>query len=141
MTASSSTKSAFSSLPADNERGIADVLAQEGKDVKAVEPVTRADGVTLRTYDATVNGEATEFKTLTGSTPNTIKNALNSASGQFDGIGVGETRNAVLDARGSPLTESEAQASLDRWVHINRFKAVSLDNIRIIGNGWNITWP
>ncbi|NKY35945.1 hypothetical protein HGA13_23135 [Nocardia speluncae] len=89
-----------------------------------------AEGTT-RTPDALVNGTPTEFKTLNeGASNNTVKNALDSASGQAP--------NAIINAKHSGISQDEAQRGL------NRFLGASPDTmttVRIIGDGWEINWP
>ncbi|WP_068057238.1 CdiA C-terminal domain-containing protein [Nocardia xishanensis] len=107
------------------ERKIADLLADEGKDVKGVPEGAQ------RTPDATVDGVPTEFKTLTdGASNSTVKNALNSASGQ--------AQSAIIDGRGSGITEDEARRGLNRFLGASPGK---MTNIRIVGDGWEIVWP
>ena len=107
------------------EREIAEILANEGKDVKGV-----AEGAT-RTPDALVNGTPTEFKTLNeGASNNTVKNALNSASGQAP--------NAIINAKHSGISQDEAQRGLNRFLGASPDK---MTTVRIIGEGWEIDWP
>ncbi|MEU9617407.1 hypothetical protein AB0D56_38785, partial [Streptomyces sp. NPDC048209] len=81
------------------ERKVADLLAGEGRHVKAVLE-SRKDG--QRTYDALVDGVPTEFKSLRpGATSGTVKNQLNSAKGQ--------AMDAIVDARGSGRVEAAAR--------------------------------
>ncbi|MGP8161817.1 MAG: hypothetical protein ACLQGJ_11480 [Candidatus Dormibacteria bacterium] len=120
------------------ELRIAEVLANEGDTVAAVCPTND-----VRTYDAVVNGRPTEFKTVNGpkggvATNVTVRSALSSANGQFGTITPGQMSNVVLDSRGSGLTEAEAERGLQRWLGTGRNR---LDTIRIIGDGWGITWP
>ncbi|MFE4055906.1 PrsW family intramembrane metalloprotease [Streptomyces sp. NPDC059096] len=111
------------------ERKIADLLKSEGKKVKA-QAESRESGV--RTADAAVDGVQTEFKSLDpGATSNTVKNQLNSAKGQ--------ARDAVLDSRGSGLDEEAAREGLGKFLRNN--PPGRMDNIRIVGDGFNITWP
>ncbi len=96
-----------------------------------------------RMYDALVDGQPTEFKTLTGpprgsATNVTVRSALKSANGQFGSLKPGETANSILDGRESNLTEVEAQRGLRRWLGAGRNR---LTTIRIIGAGWEISWP
>ncbi|WP_367947004.1 hypothetical protein [Nocardia donostiensis] len=65
-----------------------------------------------------------------GASNNSVKNALNSAKGQAD--------SAILDARGSGLTQQEAQRGLGRFLGANPDK---MKSIRIVGDGWEIVWP
>ncbi|WP_280334917.1 hypothetical protein [Nocardia wallacei] len=112
----------------DRERRIADLLAEEGKNVKAV-PESTTPG--QRTADATVDGTPTEFKSLDpGASNSTVKNQLNSAQGQSD--------HAILDARGSGLTQEEARRGLDRYLGASPGR---MSNVRIVGDGWEIRWP
>ncbi|GAA2418704.1 CdiA C-terminal domain-containing protein [Mycolicibacterium llatzerense] len=110
------------------ERKVADLLADEGKEVKALK---EADSPGQRTPDALVDGKPTEFKSLSeGATNTTVKNALNSAKGQAD--------NAVIDGRASGISKEEAQRGLDRFLGANPDR---MTNIRIVGDGWEILWP
>ncbi|MFI6171679.1 hypothetical protein ACIBCN_33210 [Nocardia sp. NPDC051052] len=107
------------------ERKIADLLADEGKDVKAVK-----EGVD-RTPDSTVDGVPTEFKSLdVGASNATVKNALNSASGQAE--------YAIIDARASGISQEEAQRGLNRFLGASPDK---MKGVRIVGDGWEINWP
>jgi hypothetical protein len=120
------------------ERRTAELLAGEGDTVEAVTPQQE-----VRTYDALVNGQPTEFKTLTGpkdglATNVTVRSALSSADGQFGALKADQTSNAVLDGRSSGLTEAEAERGLRRWLGTGRNR---LHTIRIIGDEWEITWP
>ncbi|MEV3962499.1 hypothetical protein AB0M34_16625 [Nocardia sp. NPDC050193] len=89
------------------EKDIAEILAGEGNDVKAIPESTE------RTPDAEVNGVPTEFKTLDeGASNNTVKNALNSAKGQAE--------NVVINARDSGISQDEAQRGLNRFLGANQ---------------------
>jgi uncharacterized protein YukE len=112
----------------DRELKIAEDLKSEGKDVTAI-PESKVPGV--RTPDAEVDGVPTEFKSLdSGAGSNTVKNQLGSAQGQAP--------NAIIDARGSGLSESDAQLGLRRYLGANPGK---MTYIRIIGDGYSIEWP
>ena len=112
----------------DRELKIAEDLKSEGKNIKAI-PESTEPGV--RTPDAEVDGVPTEFKSLdSGAGPGTVKNQLGSAQGQAP--------TAVIDARGSGLSESDAQLGLRRYLGANPGK---MTYIRIIGDGYNIEWP
>ncbi len=96
-----------------------------------------------RMYDALVDGQPTELKTLTGppggsATNVTVRSALKNANGQFGTSPVGRAANAVLDGRKSGLIEVEAQRGLQRWLGAGRNR---LTAIRIIGAGWEVSWP
>ncbi|WP_405167276.1 hypothetical protein OG203_20630 [Nocardia sp. NBC_01499] len=107
------------------ERKIADLLADEGKDVKSVK-----EGVN-RTPDSTVDGVPTEFKSLDEGASNvSVKNALNSAGGQAE--------HAIIDARASGISQEEAQRGLNRFLGASPDK---MKGVRIVGNGWEINWP
>ncbi len=71
------------------EQGIADLLLVEGNTVVPIE----ASGV-AKSADALVNGVEAEFKTITGTGANTLKNAIQEAAQQGDLI--------VVDARKVP---------------------------------------
>ncbi|MHC9293482.1 hypothetical protein ACRCUN_13500 [Mycobacterium sp. LTG2003] len=110
------------------ERKVADLLADEGKEVRSVK---EAETPGQRTPDAIVDGKPTEFKTLGEDASNsTVKNALNSAKGQAD--------NAIIDGRGSGISQEEARRGLDRFLGVNPERMTS---IRIVGDGWEIVWP
>lgn len=110
------------------ERRIAEYLASEGP---AVVAISEGYGVHGRTPDAQVDAVSVEFKSLDpGASDRTVKAALNSAKGQ--------ARHAVIDARGSGLTEDEAQRGIRRFFgtpHGNR-----MDAVLIIGNNYSIDW-
>ncbi|MGY5311641.1 WXG100-like domain-containing protein [Nocardia gipuzkoensis] len=110
------------------EKRIADLLADEGKEVKAIK---ESDVKGQRTYDATVDGVPTEFKSLDpGAGNSAVKNALNSAKGQAD--------HAVIDSRASGLTREEAQRGLSRFLGANPSR---MKSVRIVGDSWEINWP
>src|SRR2546422_9151059 len=82
------------------ERRIAEVLAAEGKDVKALPeslmPYTRS-------ADALVAGRLTEFKSLApGAGSGTMRNTINQSI-----KGGGQARDIIIDARSSGLTPME----------------------------------
>jgi Contact-dependent growth inhibition CdiA C-terminal domain len=110
------------------ERRIADYLAAGGLTVISV---SEGFGIHGRTPDACANGVPVEFKTLDpGASDRTVKAALNSAKGQ--------ARNAVIDARGSGLTEDQADTGIRRFAgtpHGDR-----LDAVLIIGDDYIIDW-
>ncbi len=107
------------------EYRIAAVLAGEGKYVKAI-----AEDNINRTPDAEVDGHAVEFKSLEpGADNSTIKNRLNEAKKQAD--------RAILDTRGSGMSEDEARRGLARFLGTN----ARMTEIRIMGDGWDIHWP
>lgn len=111
------------------ERRIAETLQTEGRSVKALKESQVAG---RKTPDAVVDGVPTEFKTLEpGAAPNSVKNTLNTAKKQ--------ARDAVVDARGSGLAESGAREGLDKFLHNN--PPGRMNSIRIIGDGYTITWP
>ncbi|WP_143645223.1 PrsW family glutamic-type intramembrane protease [Streptomyces antioxidans] len=119
------TEKAFS----PKERRIAETLQSEGKDVKALKE-SPVDGI--KTPDALVDGVPTEFKTLQpGAASNAVKNTLNTAKKQ--------SRDAVVDARGSGLDESAAREGMGKFLRNNPPGRMS--SIRIIGDGYNINWP
>ncbi|MGQ4515731.1 CdiA C-terminal domain-containing protein [Streptomyces sp. DW26H14] len=111
------------------ERRIADTLKDEGRNVKALKESSESG---VRTPDAEVDGRPTEFKSLDeGATPNTVKNQLNSAKGQ--------ARDAIIDTRGSGLNEEGAREGLVKFLRNN--PPDRMNQIRIIGDGYDITWP
>ncbi|MEU6218300.1 hypothetical protein ABZ845_12395 [Streptomyces sp. NPDC047022] len=113
----------------DRERKIAELLKGEGKHVKAVKE-SDVDGE--RMPDSTVDGVDTEFKSLDeGASQNTVKNALNSAKGQ--------ARDAIIDARGSGLSADEARAGIAKFLRNN--PPGRMNNIRVVGDGYDIIWP
>lgn len=110
------------------ELKIAELLQSEGKTVKAV-PESTVDGQKM--YDALVDGVPTEFKSLEpGSNNAALKGALNKAKKQAS--------DAIVDCRGSGLTESEAQRGLARFLGANPGR---MNSIRIVGEGFEIDWP
>lgn len=107
------------------EKAIADLLASEGKTVKSLLETNQG-----RTADAEVDGIPTEFKSLViGATNSTVKNLINSS------IRRGQARKIIIDARGSGLTEAEANLGLQRAKNISRGK---IDSVRIIGDGYDL---
>lgn len=110
------------------EHRIAEHLASMGP---AVVSVSEGYGIYGRTADARVNDVPVEFKSLDpGASDRTVKAALNSAKGQ--------ARYAVVDARGSGLTEDQAHRGIRRFSgtpHGNR-----LDAVLVIGDNYNIDW-
>jgi len=60
-----------------------------------------------------------------------VKNQLNSAKGQ--------ARHAIIDARASGLSESAAQEGLGKFLRNN--PPGRMDFIRIVGDGYDITYP
>ncbi|TDC01349.1 hypothetical protein E1284_40215 [Actinomadura bangladeshensis] len=92
-------------------------------------PESKVDRV--RTPDALVDDVPVEFKSLKpGAAPGSIKNALNTAKGQAP--------SAIIDACGSGLTEDGAREGLNRFLRHNPGR---MDSIRILGDGYDITWP
>jgi hypothetical protein len=111
------------------ERRIAEVLAGEGKDVKALPESTIPNE---RSADALVAGRRTEFKSLDpGASSTTIRNTINQSI-----KGGGQARDVIIDARGSGLTPMEAERGLGRVAGITRGK---LDSVRIIGDGYHLS--
>lgn len=109
----------------NKEREVANLLAGEGKTVSAIAPAQR------RTADALVDGIETEFNSLSpGASNRTVKAALTSAKGQ--------ARQAIVDARGSGLTEEEALRGLRRFIGAHPER---MDGVRIVGDGFEVTWP
>jgi hypothetical protein len=110
------------------ERRIAAYLASSGP---AVISVSEGFGAYGRTPDARVDAVPVEFKSLDpGASDRTVKAALNSAKGQ--------ARHAVIDARGSGLTEDEAERGIRRFFgtpHGNR-----MDAVLILGDNYSIDW-
>jgi Contact-dependent growth inhibition CdiA C-terminal domain len=110
------------------ERRIADYLAAGGL---AVASVSEGFGIHGRTPDACADGVPVEFKSLDpGASDRTVKAALNSAKGQ--------ARNTVIDARGSGLTEDQADTGMRRFTgtpHGDR-----LDAVLIVGDDYIIDW-
>jgi len=111
---------------AKREKPIADKLAMEGHNVKALRETGQG-----RQPDALVNGIKTEFKKLEpGANSNTVKGSINDSVRRG-----GQARDIVIDARSSKLSEAEARRGLDRSRAITRGK---LDSARIIGDGYDI---
>jgi hypothetical protein len=111
------------------ERKVAELLESEGKHVKALKE-SEESGV--KTPDAEVDGTPTEFKSLSpGARANTVKNQLNTAKRQ--------ARDAIVDARGTGLGEAEAREGLEKFLRANGRDR--MDTIRIVGDGFDITFP
>lgn len=110
------------------EKRIAELLASEGKHVKA-----KKEREDRRTGDAEVNGVLTEFKTLKpGHGKNSaVKNTINNSIRQG-----GQARHIIIDARSSGLTETEAYRGLARSKNITRGL---IDAVRIIGDGFDLS--
>jgi hypothetical protein len=107
------------------ERSIAELLHAEGSEVSAVAEAAE------RTPSALVDGHPTAFKLLAhGANHQTLTNVLNSATGQAGRI--------VVGARGSGLSEADAQAGLHRFLH-SRPPGVS--HVRIIGDDFDLRHP
>ena len=110
------------------ERRIAEYLASDGP---AVVSVSEGYGAHGRTPDARIDAVPVEFKSLDpGASDRTVKAALNSAKGQ--------ARYAVIDARGSGLTEDEAERGIRRFFgtpHGHR-----MDAVLIVGDNYSIDW-
>jgi hypothetical protein len=108
------------------EREIAELLKDEGKDVKAL---PEKEG--QRNPDAEVDGKPTEFKSPEpGADSATIRNEVNESI-----KGGGQARDIVIDARGTGMTEGEAERGLARVSGIARGR---LDTVRIIGDGFDV---
>ena len=108
------------------ERHIAEVLRDEGRNVKAKREI-RGE----RTGDADVDRKVTEFKSLAfGATNATVRNSINNSIRHS-----GQARHIVIDARNSGLTKVEAERGLMRAKNITRGK---IDSVRIIGDGFDI---
>lgn len=107
------------------ERSIATLLQSEGHTVQSVPESA------VRTPDARVDGVPTEFKSLSpGATDATVKNQLNAAKGQ--------ARSVIIDARGSGLTAAQANQGIARFLGANPGR---VDDVRIIGDGFDIRYP
>ncbi|MFI6862356.1 hypothetical protein ACIBKZ_21105 [Streptomyces sp. NPDC050421] len=111
------------------EREVAELLKSEGKHVRAQVESTE-DGV--RRADAFVDGVETEFKSLEpGASSSTVKNQLNKAKGQ--------ARHAIIDARGSGLSEEAAREGVGKFFRNN--PPGRMDGIRVVGDNFNLTYP
>jgi hypothetical protein len=109
------------------EKKIADMLADEGKNVTAVQPQPGQ-----RTGDALVDGKPTEFKSAQpGATDATIRNEVNNSIRKG-----GQARDIVIDARGSGLARDAAAKGLARARNITRGR---IDSVRVIGDDYDIT--
>jgi hypothetical protein len=109
------------------ERQIAELLASEGKYVKA-----KAEPNGQRMADAEVDGVLTEFKTL--KPPNAINSAVKNTINNSIRDG-GQARHIIIDARGSGLTEFEARRGLARARSITRGL---VEWVRLIGDGFDL---
>jgi hypothetical protein len=102
------------------ERRIAELLAAEGKDVKALPESTMPNE---RAADALVAGRPTEFKSLApGAGSSTIRNTVNHSI-----KGGGQARDIIIDAHG---------CGLSRVAGIARGK---LNSVRIMGDDYNLS--
>ncbi|WP_326592928.1 hypothetical protein [Streptomyces brevispora] len=111
------------------EREVAELLKSEGRHVRAQVEATE-DGV--RRADAFVDGVETEFKSLDpGASSGTVKNQLNKAKGQ--------ARHAIIDARGSGLSEEAAREGVGKFFRNN--PPGRMDGIRVVGDNFNLTYP
>ncbi|MFB7560716.1 CdiA C-terminal domain-containing protein [Streptomyces brevispora] len=111
------------------ERQVAELLKSEGRHVRAQVEATE-DGV--RRADAFVDGVETEFKSLDpGASSGTVKNQLNKAKGQ--------ARHAIIDARGSGLSEEAAREGVGKFFRNN--PPGRMDGIRVVGDNFNLTYP
>jgi hypothetical protein len=109
------------------EKRIAEILKNEGKNIKA-----KAEVPGERTADAEVDGVESEFKSLApGAKNSTVRNSINNSIRRG-----GQSRDMIIDARGSGLTKVEAQRGLARAKNIARGK---IDSVRIIGDSFDIT--
>jgi hypothetical protein len=109
------------------EKRIAEILKNEGKNIKA-----KAEVPGERTADAEVDGVESEFKSLSpGAKNSTVRNSINNSIRRG-----GQSRDMIIDARGSGLTKVEAQRGLARAKNIARGK---IDSVRIIGDSFDIT--
>ena len=114
----------------DAENRIDQYLRSKGHRVKG-NPLEGARGAG-RQGDRIIDGVKSELKSLDpGATSNTVRNVVNNSI-----RGGGQARNIIIDARGSGLTEAEAARGIARARGISRGK---IDNIRIIGDGFDIT--
>jgi len=112
------------------ESAVADLLASEGRLVEVV-----AEG-TARTSDFLVDGVPTELKTVSNITSRDMSGALSSRI--LDGAG--QAGNIIIDARGQVgLTQAEAARAIRRAYGADKLSR--LQEIRIIGNGFEITVP
>jgi Contact-dependent growth inhibition CdiA C-terminal domain len=89
----------------------------------------------VRTPDALVDGEPTEFKTLeTQKASNeTIKRVLHDSSRRG-----GQAQEIIIDAEGTPLTREEALRGIRRYMGQSKG---SYTKIVIWGDGWTVTGP
>ncbi|WP_410585731.1 hypothetical protein [Amycolatopsis sp. lyj-108] len=111
------------------ERGIAEKLASEGKNVKALK---ESPDRKVRTPDALVDGKPVEFKTLDAGNDNTVKNLLDKSA-----KGGGQARDIILDSCGVELTQDAGRLGIKRRLGNN---SGHYDSIRIIGRDFDFTW-
>lgn len=112
------------------EQRLADLLRERGHHV---EP-NKMQGIqgAGRQFDAYVDGNATEFKSLEpGANSNRIRHRVNESI--RDG---GQARNMTFDARNSGLTKEEAERGIRRAMGIARGK---VDRITIFGDDYVVT--
>lgn len=114
------------------EQKIADRLAAEGHDVKAVKP-SNEPGV--RRPDATVDGTPTEFKTVKAPEPTSTKILRMLDDSARRG---GQAREIVIDAEGTSLTKEAALEGMRRFQGLGKD---AYDKIVVWGDGWTAVGP
>ncbi|VVJ24135.1 Uncharacterised protein [Amycolatopsis camponoti] len=114
------------------ERKIAERLAGEGHDVKALKPSTEPG---VRTPDALLDGTPTEFKTIEATDPGSTKvmRVLDDSARKG-----GQAREIVVDAEGTSLTREAALEGVQRFKGLRKD---AYDKIIIWGDGWTIVAP
>ena len=115
-----------------DEQKIADRLATEGHDVKAVKP-SNEPGV--RRPDAIVDGTPTEFKTIKAPEPTSkkIMRMLDDSARRG-----GQAREIIIDAEGTPLTREAALEGIRRFQGLGKD---AYDKIVVWGDGWSVAGP
>jgi uncharacterized protein YukE len=112
-----------------DERAIADRLAADGRDVKAI---PRGAG---RTPDAEVDGRPVEFKTVKTNDANagTIKNTLDKSARRG-----GQSPNIIVNAEGTSLSAQQAREGIQRYLGNKGY----YESITIwLPDGTAVTWP
>ncbi|MFJ7210498.1 hypothetical protein [Amycolatopsis sp. NPDC098790] len=114
------------------EQKIAERLAGEGHDVKALKPSTEPG---VRTPDALVDGTPTEFKTIEATDPGSTKvmRVLDDSARKG-----GQAREIVVDAQGTSLTREAALEGVQRFKGLRKD---AYDKITIWGDGWTVVGP
>lgn len=113
-----------------HEQKLADLLKQRGHTVEP-NPMEGVEGAG-RQFDAYVDGTPTEFKSLQpGADSNRIRHRVNESIRRG-----GQSSDMIFDARGSGLTQEEAERGVRRAMGIARGK---IERITIFGDDYIVT--